>query len=204
MAPSLLTPDERTFVAGYAQGWIQLSSCENERDEFGELFNPQDQYIDTLIHDFFARFLYRDMNSEAADARAFPIGVRDTLHTRLKRILYVEASKVIVDEDNSDDEYVAFGRSSTFRTLFKQRYRSQILSCRDRICQDRDPTKLFDAYNLAVEQELGRMSRDAPEDMEELKRLAIEIRTSAKRKFEDQPAEIQDMYVGPRPVFPGD
>ncbi|KAG8684992.1 hypothetical protein FRC08_013351 [Ceratobasidium sp. 394] len=178
MPPSLFSVEERKFIASRAERWNRLGGAGKLRDQDGELYSPKDQFIDGLIQDFFNRFPERDVREGESDPRAFTLSQRDTLHSRMKRILYSAAAAEKRGPELNDFQ-LPFHRTLDTKTLFKQKYREVIMSRQDKIATSADPVELLRAYNVAVEQEFKLLEEVEPEDMKALRELAASLREQA-------------------------
>ncbi|KAG9079249.1 hypothetical protein FS749_008678 [Ceratobasidium sp. UAMH 11750] len=191
MPPSIFSVEERKFIASRAERWNRLGGAGKLRDDEGELYSPKDQFIDCLVQEFFNEFPERDMKEGKSCPRAFTLNERDTLHSRMKRILYSAAAAEKRGTELKNFQ-LPFHRTLDTKTLFKQKYRDVIMSRRDKIATSADPVELLRAYNVAVEQEFKLLEEAEPEDMKSLRELASNLREQATRPFHEQSEEVQD------------
>lgn len=80
MLPSRFTADEKKFLLGHLDGWDELEGVGRERNSDGDIINPRDEFISSLIADFFDAFPNRDSSRQPSSATAFTMQERDRLH----------------------------------------------------------------------------------------------------------------------------
>lgn len=83
-------------------------------------------------------------------------------------------------------------RKISIDNLFKQRYNDRIIARRDILETSKDPAKRLRAYNAAVAYELQLFKDESPDEYDDLKTLAEEMKEASSQDFDGQPADIQE------------
>lgn len=86
MLPSRFTDDEKEFLLSHQGKWEETNGGKH-RDAEGNLTNERDEFISSLIEDFFAKFPVRDLAANPTSPTVFTQQERDRLHTVLHVIL---------------------------------------------------------------------------------------------------------------------
>ncbi|KAG8712166.1 hypothetical protein FRC08_014959, partial [Ceratobasidium sp. 394] len=195
---------------GFLDQWLSLEGVGKQRDELGDLFNPKDKLVDTVIQQFFQSFPLRDISSPSAGPDAFSQSIRDTLSSvssqgtsmlwrcselttgaqRIKKLFYNEAAKVSNHEKPEKQSH--FNRYINLTVLIKQRCRERILARRRKITSSTDPREQLRAYNQAVQDIHDKLQENEPETIQAYQALVDEICKSATRPFEELSADVQD------------
>jgi hypothetical protein len=81
MPASTFRPEERKLFLKYLDQWQGLIGCGKQRDEDGDLINPKDELVDTIIQEFFETFPERDSLQHATGDLVLRPDVRDKLHS---------------------------------------------------------------------------------------------------------------------------
>ncbi|QRV73882.1 hypothetical protein RhiJN_01896 [Ceratobasidium sp. AG-Ba] len=201
MPRGLFNSDERTFLLGSYQTWVDLCGSSKIRNSDGELLNPKDQHIDTVIFKFFQMYPHRDLEAQPDSSTAFTISQRDTIHTRIKQLYYNEAAKT----QDTDHAYTRsqFNKYISVLSLFKQRYSKAILARRDQLATSRSLAHLLSVYNTAVKLEFDQFQAQNPAGYVRLEEEVDKIEISAKSKYEDLDPQTQQILLDVVPGFIG-